>query len=1039
MELRLLGTVELVALGRPTRISREQVRCLLAALAVDVNRHLSLGALVERIWDGQLPAEPANSLYSLVSRLRGALQSATAAEGLPADTFELTGHAHTYTLAADPELIDYHRFRRLTERAQAHAERGEDRSAFDLLRQAEDLWQGEPLAGLNGGWATATRSALRSHQVAAALTQATVGMRLGRFGELVPVLRRLTDQHETNQLLVARLMVALYGSGRQDDALLLFHHTRKILKARLGTQPGRELTELNQRILAGTAAADLVPPPAERPAGRPAPRTVPNNLPTPRLLVGRDNELAAALDPLAVGPLVISGLGGTGKTSLATHLAHRLGERYPDAQVKVELQSRSASQRPLTTDAALLALLRALGLPPQAVPADRESRTALWHQLLAERRCLIILDDVADSDQVRELLPMSSRSLVLLTSRRGLSDLPGARHLLLDALPDDRAVDLFRALVGPERADNPDRIEEIVQRCYCHPYAVELAASRFKTRSTWTLDHLLKRLRHATRLLDELHDTGRDLAPILELSYRTLSEEHQESFRLLSLYPGPRFGQHAAAALLGRSAAATERAIEELLETHLLQEPRPELYAFHDLMAEFAASLAHRTNPGTSERAAMTRLVHFAIDAVDRADRTLYPHRLRLPIPAEFTAAAPTPHWADPAAARAWLTDELEGLLAVLQYATDTEQEIEAAWLTHVLGGHLDVEGYWTEGIALHHTAVDHWHNTGDLHAESRALLDLAGLYIHLARFPQAAAINAQAATLAHLADDPEAIAESIAQSGTLHGKTGDFRAALKAQDRALTLALSIGNSLQADRIRNNIGIVTIYLDDLSTAIANLEEALVGFQRVGNLRMEASALNNLGQLLFQKGDKDSARTVIERCLAIGEFVLSTHELASAQTNLIATLDGPNDWQRGHELGISALAAFRRAGERLSQLNTMIALGDLLRRAAHPEEAISWYQEALPLSIVIGADHERAAATHGLGSAEADAGRLDSAEARLTAAVGMAQRLQIPSEEAESRSTLAAVLSRLGRHADAAEHTRIAALLTQQSTEPRGLH
>ncbi|GAA1945504.1 AfsR/SARP family transcriptional regulator [Kitasatospora viridis] len=1041
IELRLLGTVELVAHGRPMRLSREQVRCLLAALAVDVNRPLALNTLADRIWDGQLPAEPVNSLYSLVSRLRRDLDAAARAEGLGKGTIGIANHAHAYTLEAAPEIIDYHRFRQLAEQARRDAARGDDESALALLRQADALWHGEPLAGLHGDWATATRAVLRSAQLAAATVRVAAGLRLGQFAELVTDLTPLADRYDTNQPLVAGLMTALYGAGRQDEAFALYLRTRRALKNRLGIEPSKDLAELHEGILAGLPAAELVPRPTARAAIRPAPAptpapapAVPHNLPTPRLLVGREDELAAATRAGSDGPRVISGLGGTGKTSLAVHVAHRLREQYPDGQIRVVLHAHSATQRPLPPDAVLTALLRALDLPPQSVPADREKRTALWHRLITERRFVVILDDVAGADQVRDLLPLASRSLVLLTSRRGLSELPGAQHILLDALPPDQAVALFRTLVGPDRADDEERIEEIVRRCLCHPYAVELVATRFKSRSSWTLEHLLQRLRRTAQLLDEIHDTRRDLAPILELSYLALSEEHQESFRLLSLHPGPRFGQHAAAALLGRSPAATERAVEELIETHLLQEPLPEAYTFHDLMAEFAAGLAHRTAPGPAERAAMSRLVRFTIDAVDRADRLLYPHRLRLTLPTRLTLAEPTLHWDDPAAARRWMSSELDGLLAVLRYLEEHEQDPETAWFTHALGGFLDAEGYWGEALPLHQAAADHWHATGDLHAETRALLDLAGLHIHLAQLPQAATINAQATTLARLADDQEGIAEAISQSGVLHGTTGDFRAALKSQQQALAMALECGNSLQADRIRNNIGIITIYLDDLPTAIANLEDALVGFRRMGNLRMEASALGNLGQLLLQKGEVNSGRLLMERCLAIGERILPAHEQARARTNLIPAL-APDDWERAHQLGISALAVFRRTGERLAQLGTMTALGDLLRRAGHPEQAIQWYQDALPLSTVLGADHERIAATRGLGEAEAAAGLLDAAHNHLVAALELAQRLDNPHEEGETLRALGETLALLGDRTGASDLRRLGVRIPNQPAAP----
>ncbi|WP_181799555.1 AfsR/SARP family transcriptional regulator [Kitasatospora acidiphila] len=1061
VELRLLGTVDMVVAGNRSKLGPEKLRCLLAALAVDIGRPLSLDTLADRLWADQLPTDPAASLYPLISKLRRALRTGSETEGPATPTVSIGSHGHAYVLESDPHQVDYHRFRRLANQARAYADQGEDEQAIALMTAAEALWQGDPLAGLRGEWAQGARADMHATHLWAAITRATISLRLGRFSDVIPELSPLAALHDTDQVLTARLMAAMYGAGRQSEALALYQRARRTLQERLGTDPGRELTWLHERILAGVPVSELLPrPPVGRtpvappvgptpvapPGGAPAaPRTsdsivaapiwlaAPNNLPTLRPLVGREQELERATDPALTGPRVISGLGGTGKTSLAVHAAVQLRSRYPDGQILVALHAHSATQRTLTPQAVLIALLRAFELPPRSIPTEHEKRIGLWHQLLADRQCVVVLDDVAGADQVRELLPMACRSLILLTSRRGLHELPSAHHIVLDALPVSQATELFRSLVGPERANDPAQIEEIVHCCLRHPYAVELVATRFKTRSSWTLEHLLQRLRHSTRLLDELHDTGRDLAPILELSYRSLSAEHQESFRLLSLYPGTRFDQFAATALLGRSLTATERALEELIETHLLQEPVPENYAFHDLMAEFAAGLEHRTDPGATEQAALSRLIRFTIDAVDRADRMLYPHRLRLDIPPELTATAWARSWQEPAAVRDWLSSRLSELLSVLRHAADSSRGLvpsasgetavpagrEAAWLTHALGGFLDAEGFWAEAITLHSEAAEYWHTVGDGRAETRALLDLVAVHGHLAQFPQAVAVNPRALATARQAGDLEGIAEATSQAGVLNGKAGDFQAALKSQQAALAISLSYGNSRQADRIRNNMGIIMIYLGDHESAIALLEESLVGFRQIGNTRLEVTALSNLGHLLVEKGEMASARAVLERCLTIGAPIMPAHELAGAQMNLIAALDLPADWERAHHLASTALDVFRRAGDRWAQLESLIIIGDLLRRAGRHREAISWYQEALPLGTALGADHGCAMAARGLGTAEAAVGQLEGARLHLTAAVEVLHRLRHQHEEAEALQALADLLTRLGEHGEAA--------------------
>ncbi len=1040
-EIRLLGTVELRVDGRSVKLGSDKVRMLLAALAIDVGKPIALSRLEDLFWDDEPPNKASGSIYSFASRIRNELRKAPGAEddGIPV---LISTHAHTYTLETDPGIIDWHRYLRLTGRARLLAERGDDAEALALLTQAESLWKGEPLAGLPGEWAHVERVRMDAKHLAAAITRSTVELRMGRFTDLVPELSTLVSRYPTDQTLVGHLMLALYGSGRQGEALMRYQGTRRLLLELLGSSPGKELATLHARILENTPPADLVarPTPVAAPNPSAAP-PAPSNVPPRQFLVGREKELeellAASTRPHSRPVLTITGMGGIGKSALAVHAAHRLRNRYPDGQYHLNLRGHSATQEPLTTESALLGLLRLLGISALEIPETHEQRVGLWQTLLSERRCVIILDDVASPGQVGELLPTEAASVILITSRRSLSELPGIHPLSIEALSPDDAVALFQHLVGPARADDRAKIADIVARCSYHPLATEIAATRLKARSSWNLEHLAKRLSSSSRILDELHDAHRDLTPVLNMSYRSLPADQQRAFRLLGLHPGPGFGPHAAAALLDRTLSDTERVLEALIDCHLIKEPQQERYLLHDLLAEFSAALSSRS-PQLDQSSAMDRLIAFAIEAVDLADRLLYPHRLRLTIPQR--PIRPTElTWTTPSDARAWLTGELAGLLAIEQYAREHGRPDAAAWLTHALGGFLEAEGFWTEALTLHQAARAHWQAVGDQRAEARALIELGGTYLRTAKIPLAQEATNLALHVARAAEDDDGIAEAMGQLGVLKGSTGDFAEALRIQQQAMNISERNSNHLQRDRFMNNAGVMSMYLGTYDSSLELLTEALSGFRRHGNRRLEAKLLSNLGQVYLRQGDAKSARDSFEKCLTLGLSTLSELDRAVAQNNLATTLEFPEEFERACELHETALEVFRRFGTHSPQAATLNALGALHERAALPAAARTWHSDALSLAAAIGSDHERAVALRGLGTSEVMLGHHEAAQEHLEAAANLAHQIQAPLEEARTCVVLAELLQALGRPVDSRALLQRALTIFEQLKAPEASH
>ncbi len=309
------------------------------------------------------------------------------------------------------------------------------------------------------------------------------------------------------------------------------------------------------------------------------PRQLPGDV---RGFVNRSAELTA-LDRLLVedtGPVgvtlsVIAGTAGVGKTALALRWAHRVRHRFPDGQLHVNLRGYDPGE-PARPEQVLERFLRALGVPPAAIPADLDDRAALYRSRLADRRILVVLDNAASVGQVRPLLPGSDSCLVIVTSRSRLSGLvtrDGGRRLTVRMLTEDDAITLLRELTREFRAgDDPEHLAELARLCARLPLALRIAAERAASRPYMPLDELIRDLRDEsalwTALTAEENEEADAVRAVFAWSYRALDPAAARMFRLLGLHPGSEFSLPAAAALAGEPANQVRQRIDALVGAH---------------------------------------------------------------------------------------------------------------------------------------------------------------------------------------------------------------------------------------------------------------------------------------------------------------------------------------------------------------------------------------------------------------------------------------------------------------------------------------
>ncbi|KUN78007.1 AfsR/SARP family transcriptional regulator [Streptomyces griseoruber] len=1027
-EIRLSGSVEVPAAGRLRDLGSTKTRLALAALAWDAGRTVGMETLIHRIWDEHPPAKAREALHTHASRIRAALRVAGA------DAPTIVSRSHSYEMRVDPARVDLRRYTDLVH--EARARQGDDETAaLLLLDRADRLWRGEPLAGIAGSWAEHLRATVGETRLAAALTRADLLIGRGAFADAVPVLLPLVDAHPVDEALVERLAVALHGSSRTAEATRLLQRTRQRVIRDIGLDAGRRLHRVQQGILSGTSAADLLQR-ADRPPAPPAPpaRRVPDNLPRDVPWVGRREELrrltAALSESDGTGATVVTveavdGMGGVGKTSLAVHLAHRLRDRFPGGRLYLHLGGHAADRTALSPTRALTELLRLIGTDAKELPHDLEELVAVWRAAARERRMLVILDDAAGPDQVRPLLPGASPTAVVVTSRKRLPGLPGVRPVSLDVLPEDDAVALFERRLGARPDIRRTDVAEIVRICGFLPLAIEIAASRLLARPSWTTSDLLGQLTGGDGHLEELHDGERSVAHVFALSYRALNPVQRKVFRRCGLHFGTEFGPFAVAALTGLSVGAAERAMEELLARHLVSEPAPHRFTMHDLLRGYARSLVDdpdldpdldpdpESDPDpdlesmNADRKAVRKLVRHYLSVADRADRLAYPFRPRREVRTEAGPdGSPRQEIADAQAAERWLITEGANVLGALHWIADHGSERQLALSVHVLAGFLDNEGHVVTAEPLLRRAVAHWAAVGDEASRVRALLDLCMIHTHASRYEEAISAAREALEAARLLVDPALESECIHQLAIPLWQTGQYRMAQTLQKRALAFLLQTGSELQIARSRNLLGITHLHLAEHREALESFLSALAGFRAARNDRGKYSVLNNLAELYQRIGDPAAAEKAYREAIGIESGAGNKRDGATLKINLASVLDVLGKTGEALSLYEQALPVLRDMGDRRGEAIALNRIGRAYRAAGRGERAIERHLAALAVARRIHAAGEEAEVLYDLAQAERDTGQTARAVAHFEESLSISMRLGALSEQARASRALA---------------------------------
>ncbi len=768
---------------------------------------------------------------------------------------------------------------------------------------------------------------------------------LGRDAELIADLELLSDRFAFDEMFASYRMTALYRSGRLSDALDVYRDTRGRLITELGTEPGRALAELHERILRRDPGLMLTV--TQPPGGSCAPDSLPRGAVR---FVGREAELRL----LTTGPgdasvLVITGMPGAGKTALAVETARRLAGKFPDGQLFIAFGTHDPRNPPLDPAGALYRLLRMLRVPTERIPPGLDDRAALWRAHLARRRMIIVLDDVAGADQVRLLLPSpESGCQVLVTGRRRIGGLGNARTVVLGALSADDAVELLSLAAGLVPPAGPGEAAEAVRLCGRLPLAIELAAGGLRRGDPATVADLIEELSRPPSRLDGTASVGPQIALAFSLSYRSMADACQQFVRCLALHPGTEITVNAAAALGGVGVPEAQGLLDCLRDYHFLERGGQYIY-FHDLVRRFAADCAVRDDPEHARRQAISRLLDYYRVTAGQAVRLLYPQARHVPpldpCRAEAALAVDTPE-----RAADWMDLEWRGILDAARYAAQHEQKRQCADLTRLLTPFLEAGGHWTEAAATHALALQASRDLDDLPGIAAASLSLSAIDNRSGRYEEALRHGEEAAAICRSLADLRGHAEALDQIGTIHRGCSQYREALAYHQEAGDLYQAAADVQGVADTLNHAGISCYHLGRYLEAASRMRAALTIYRQCGDSRGEAKAINNLGNMQRYKGYHRDALQSYQTALEIFEVIGGEQNQAILHHNIGCIHHYKGKYEEALASYRRGLAIYRRIDDSPGIITALNDIAVAYRDLGLPGEALIHHQRACDMSM-----------------------------------------------------------------------------------------
>lgn len=919
----ILGPLMVHAGSGPVHLGEPRLRRILAVMLLNSNTVVPADYLIDAVWDDHPPSTARRQLQNCVSALRGRF----AEDG--ADVLVTDGPG--YRLQLTPGSLDAQVFSDQVAGARRRIAEHQWEAAVTGLRSALKIWRGSALAGLSGRAIEAAAAGLEEQRIAATEDCIDLELQQRRHRELIGELTMLVSAHPSRERLTGQLMLALSRSGRQREALDVYHQLRTLLADELGLSPGAQVQDIYQSILAGVptgagiAAGEhstVEPGPTANAPTRPAPAQLPGDV---AAFAGRADHLKAlnellptnSGDNTTTGICVITGMAGVGKSALALHWAHQVADLFPDGQLYVNLRGFAPAGSAMVPAEAVRGFLDAFGVPAGQIPVSTDAQVGLYRSLLAGRRVLLVLDNARDSDQVRPLLPGAPGCMTLVTSRNRLSGLVAtgaARPLTLEVMSHTEAQRMLASRLGLERtATEPAAVDEIIARCAGLPLALAIVAARAATNPRFTLHAVAAELRADRLDLFAGGDAVTDLRAVFSWSYLQLSGEAARLFRLLGPAPGRDVATRAVATIAGLPPDQARPLLAELTRMQMIAEPTPGRFEMHDLLRAYATELALTHESPQSRRAAMRRMLDHCLHSALAADHHLDPHRD--PIPIDVAGPGVTAERVDDhEQAMAWLDAQLPTLVAAIERAAEDGFHRHCWQLAWALAHFFERRAHWHQWIAVQRIALASARHLSDLLGQAHGHRSAGRANIHLDHVDEARTHLTRALELFRELDDPAGQARIHFDLGWLAGRQGRKQDLLEHSEQALDLFRAAGHRSGQSRALNNVGWGHLSLGDYEQAVAHGNQALALQKQIGgDPWAEADTWDLVGHAHGLLGHHQQAADCYERALRLYRMLGDRYHQAELRASLGDTYHAVGDTASARVAWQQALDAFGEFG------------------------------------------------------------------------------------------------------------------------------
>jgi DNA-binding SARP family transcriptional activator len=895
---------------------------VLGVLAARAGQVVSRDELITAVWGVHPPVNADSGVYTYVNGLRKLLEPRRepghAPEVLVSTDAGYLLHTETDTVSFAASLEGARRLRAA----------GDPGAMVAALRDGLSMWRGTPYDGVPGPFAESERLRLLELKATAAEDLADGLLALGNPAEAIPGLIALIAEHPLRERPRGQLMTALRRCGRQAEALQVYADTRQVLADELGLDPGAELNRIYQEVLASDSAAGTSAVPAQVPlelAG----------------FAGRHTELDLLWSLLpdgegAVPIALVTGTAGVGKTTLAIRFARRVAVRFPDGQLYLNMRGFDPSGTPVEPRDALGGFFEALGVEPQRVPETLDAQVGLYRSLLADKRILVLLDNVRSADQVRPLLPASPGCMAVITSRSPLAGLiaaEGARPVNLDVLSPAESRQAITARLGAAVDDEPEAADELIRLCAGLPLALSVASARAAVSQVGRrLSTLVAELRDRRQRLDALAigDTSTDVRHVFSWSYQQLTDPAARTFRLLGLHPGPDLTVAAAASLTGMPVADARRALAELAGTSLLTEHSPGRYSFHDLLRAYASEQA-ATEPDATRTAAANRMFDYYMRSLQAAVARIDPSRdtpnVPPPLPGVYPCSFTSRH-----DALDWLRDEHIVARAVATRAFDLGANTYSWQIAWALGPYLNRYAQRYEDATTRRLALS---------AAERLVAGRLGATGQPTIEERLTSQGMLARSLSECACPDVELVSADTGHDMLIRAIGMFT---ERQDRPY---LAMAHHRRAA--------LFISQDRKTEALSHAHEALRLRTEHGDRDKIGFAENALSWFYLMMGEFEQARRHAQRAVNLLRGQDNDADLADALDDLGRSYSGLGDQDEAITCFLEAISLYRRAGNMATERMSLTALGDAyLLRGDYEDASIAW-RIALRITLRVASD------------------------------------------------------------------------------------